>query len=106
VLLEQLTQNLISNAIKFGSADGPVVEIDAQADGDSWYFAITDNGAGVEERHREAIFEMFKRLHSRAVAGTGIGLAICKRIAERHQGRVWVEPRPEGGSVFRFSLPR
>jgi PAS domain S-box-containing protein len=106
ILLEQIFQNLISNAVKFSDPDEPILEIEGVEDGDSWRFVVADNGAGIEERHREQIFEMFKRLHGRTVPGTGIGLAICKRIAERHGGRIWVEDRPAGGSAFTFTLQR
>jgi PAS domain S-box-containing protein len=105
MLLEQLFQNLISNAVKFADPDDPAIEVDAVSDKGEWRFLVADNGAGIEERHREEIFEMFKRLHGRSVPGTGIGLAICKRIVDRHGGRIWVEPRAGGGSTFQFTLP-
>jgi PAS domain S-box-containing protein len=105
VLMEQLFRNLISNALKFSEAEEPQVDIDASRDADVWTFSVKDNGPGIEARHREKVFVMFNRLHSRAVAGTGIGLAICKRIAERHGGRIWVESEPGSGSTFKFTLP-
>jgi PAS domain S-box-containing protein len=105
--LGQLFQNLIGNAVKFVPEDRtPVVEVSAKRDGDRWCFAIADNGIGLEPAHAERIFRMFQRLHTReSYPGTGIGLAIAKKVVERHGGTIWAEPRPEGGSLFRFTLP-
>lgn len=105
VLLEQLFRNLISNALKFSEREHPEVEIDASRDGTVWTFSVKDNGPGIAESNRERIFEMFNRLHGRSVAGTGMGLAICRRIAERHRGRIWVESDPGEGSTFKFTVP-
>jgi PAS domain S-box-containing protein len=105
--LGQLFQNLISNSLKFHGAKPPRVELSAEAedDGRRWRFAVADNGIGIEPRHGDRIFKMFQRLHGRdAYPGTGIGLAICKKIVEHHNGRIWVEPSADGGSVFRFTL--
>jgi PAS domain S-box-containing protein len=105
--LGQLFQNLISNALKFHGDDPPRVRVTADAEdgGAEWRFAVADNGIGIEPRHAERIFKMFQRLHGRdAYAGTGIGLAICKKIVEHHGGRIWVEPNADAGSVFRFTL--
>ena len=108
-LLRQLFQNLIDNALKYNQAAEPIVSIEAgyDADRDKLYFRITDNGIGIEPRYREQVFEMFKRLHSRSsYPGTGIGLAICRRIVELHGGRIWVEDRAnQPGSVFVVELP-
>ena len=105
--LRQLFQNLISNALKFRGDEPPRVRVTAgiEADGTEWQFAVADNGIGIEPRHAERIFKMFQRLHRRDdYPGTGVGLAICKKIVEHHGGRLWVEPNAGGGSVFRFTL--
>lgn len=105
--LVQLVQNLVSNAIKFRGNAQPQIRIDCDTDASGWCFAVRDNGIGIEPEYAERIFGMFQRLHPRsAYPGTGIGLALCKRIVERHGGRLWVEPADGGGSVFRFMLPR
>lgn len=103
--LKQLFQNLISNAIKFRSKTAPQIHISAKLDGESWVFSVKDNGIGLESEYREQIFEMFKRLHSRATyPGNGMGLAICKQIVEAHHGQIWVESEPSEGSVFYFTI--
>lgn len=105
--LVQLVQNLVSNAIKFHAVAKPFIHIDCREDLQGWTFSVQDNGIGIACEHRERIFAMFQRLHPRgAYPGTGIGLALCKRIVGRHGGRIWVEPAEGGGSVFRFTLPR
>ena len=104
-MLEQLFQNLISNAVKFTGDEEPRVEVLGAPHDGGWEFVVSDNGPGVEPRYRERIFEMFQRLHGRAVPGTGIGLPICKRIVERHGGRIWVETGEGGGARFVFTLP-
>jgi signal transduction histidine kinase len=100
-------QNLVVNALKFTAPDvTPRVHIDASQAGGSWKITVADNGIGVPEGQEDAIFKMFGRLHpGDAYPGTGIGLALVRRVVERHGGRVWVSPRPEGGSVFSFTLP-
>jgi PAS domain S-box-containing protein len=104
--LGQLFQNLIGNAVKFVPEDRtPVVEVTAERDGARWRFTVADNGIGLEPAHAERIFRMFQRLHTReSYPGTGIGLAIAKKVVERHGGTIWAAPRPEGGSVFHFTL--
>jgi signal transduction histidine kinase len=103
--LTQVFQNLLSNAVKFCQAIAPLVEISARRDGAQWRICVRDNGIGVPEEHRERIFGMFQRLHGRReYAGTGIGLAICQKIVERHGGSIWVEAAQGGGSVFIFTL--
>lgn len=103
--LLQLFQNLISNAIKF-SPSKPRIHVSAEAMGDDWLFSIEDNGIGISPEHYERIFTMFTRLHERETyPGTGIGLAICQRIVERHGGRIWVKSKVGVGSTFNFTLP-
>ncbi|MEA2323190.1 MAG: hypothetical protein QOD81_3040 [Solirubrobacteraceae bacterium] len=102
--LAQLMQNLVANAMKFTGDARPVVHVTAQAVEDGWEVSVTDTGIGVEPADAERIFEMFSR-SAGDVAGTGIGLAICQRIVERHGGRIWVQPAAGGGSAFRFTLP-
>jgi signal transduction histidine kinase len=103
--LTQLFQNLIANAIKFHDKMAPRIEVRAMDDGAFWRFEVEDNGIGIAPEYFERIFVMFQRLHSRsAYEGTGIGLAICKKIVERHGGRIWVEPAPQHGSIFKFTL--
>ncbi|MFN3322378.1 MAG: ATP-binding protein [Bryobacteraceae bacterium] len=103
--LMQVFQNLISNAIKYRSAEPPRIHIRADRSDSLYVFSVADNGVGVPAEYGETIFQPFKRLHGRKYPGTGIGLAICRRIVELHGGRIWVDPAPGGGSVFRFTLP-
>ncbi len=103
--IRQLFQNIVANAIKFRRDVAPQIEIWCDQKGDEAIFAIRDNGIGIDSGQFERIFGIFQRLHSReAYPGTGIGLAICKKIVELHGGRLWVESEPGSGSVFRFSL--
>ena len=105
--LTQLFQNLVGNAIKFRGPLPPKIEIGAREEDAEWVFWVRDHGIGIEPQYFERIFQIFQRLHTpRQYPGTGIGLAICKRIVERHQGRIWVESEPGEGATFYFTLPR
>jgi light-regulated signal transduction histidine kinase (bacteriophytochrome) len=104
--LTQLFQNLISNAIKFCSDQPPQIHISSQRRADTWLFSVQDNGIGIDSEYIDRIFLIFQRLHSRGeYPGTGIGLAICKKIIERHGGSIWVESQPGQGSTFYFTIP-
>ena len=103
--LVQVFQNLISNAIKYRGSDSPKIQVEAKDEGSEWVFSITDNGMGIAPAYRQTVFGLFKRLHRNEFPGTGIGLALCKKIIERHGGRIWIEPARDAGSVFKFTIP-
>lgn len=107
VQLGQLFQNLIGNAVKFYDERPPEVNVAAEQKQDQWIIAIRDNGIGIDPEHLDQIFTMFKRLHARDEysGGTGVGLALCKKIVERHGGRIWVESKPGNGATFYFTIP-
>jgi signal transduction histidine kinase len=102
----QLFQNLIGNAIKFRGSNPPIIRVTAEKSAQEWIFSVADNGIGIAPEHAEVVFAIFKRLHTRAeYPGSGIGLAICKKIVEQRGGRIWVESQAGQGSTFRFTLP-
>jgi PAS domain S-box-containing protein len=104
--IEQLFQNLIGNAIKFRGASAPQVRVEAREKNGEWVFCVRDNGIGIDPKYSDQIFEIFKRLHTRSeYPGTGIGLAICKKVVARHGGRIWVESEAGKGAAFYWTLP-
>ncbi len=105
VLWVQLFQNLISNAIKYRGKQIPRIHVSAEREGEGWRFAMRDNGIGIRAEDSVRVFGMFKRLHGSEIPGTGIGLAICKKVVERHGGRMWVESEPGRGATFKFTIP-
>ncbi len=105
VHLQQLFQNLVGNALKYRRAEPPRIEISVTRAGEFWQFSVKDNGIGISREHRDRVFGLFKRLHtSEQYDGTGIGLAICRRIVERSRGQIWVESELGSGSEFLFTL--
>ncbi|MDQ1469147.1 MAG: hypothetical protein QOJ99_627 [Bryobacterales bacterium] len=104
--LHQLFQNLIGNAVKYRGERTPRIEIRVKRQKDCWLFSVADNGIGIDSNHSELIFGIFKRLHRACeYSGTGIGLAICKKIIERYRGKIWVESEPGQGAKFFFTIP-
>ena len=105
--LVQLFQNLIGNAIKFKGEETPEICVEAESRNGDWVFSVADNGVGIDADFEERIFVIFQRLHTKSeYPGTGIGLSICKKIVERHGGRIWVDSQPGKGSKFYFTLPK
>ena len=103
--LRQVFQNLIGNALKFRGEEPPRIHIGVERQGGEWVLAVGDNGIGIDPQYFERIFQAFQRLHNqRKYAGSGIGLAICKKIVERHGGRIWVTSEPGKGSTFSFTI--
>ncbi len=105
VMLTSLFQNLLSNSIKYRSRETPKIHISAERDGEGWLFAVRDNGIGIDPQYADRVFGMFKRLHGKEIPGTGIGLALCRKIIERKGGRIWVESEEGKGAAFRFTIP-
>jgi light-regulated signal transduction histidine kinase (bacteriophytochrome) len=105
--LGQLIQNLLSNAVKYRRTDKlPLIEVASVQHDSEWTVTVRDNGIGFRPEYAERIFGLFKRLHGREIPGTGVGLGICRRIVERHGGRIWAESDGEGrGATFTFTLP-
>jgi light-regulated signal transduction histidine kinase (bacteriophytochrome) len=106
IMLTQLFQNLISNAIKYRSKETPRIHVSAERDGEGWRFAVSDNGIGIDPQDADRVFGLFRRLHGNEIPGTGIGLALCKKIVERKGGRIWVESEAGRGAIFKFTIPQ
>jgi light-regulated signal transduction histidine kinase (bacteriophytochrome) len=105
IRIVQLFQNLVGNAIKYRRDESPRIHVSVEREGDRWLFVVQDNGIGIKPEYAKQVFGVFKRLHGRDYPGTGIGLAICQRIVERYDGRIWVDSEPGVGSRFCFWLP-
>ena len=105
VVLMQVFQNLISNSIKYRSEETPRIHVSAEKDSEGWVFSVRDNGVGIDPKSADRAFRMFTRLHGRELSGTGIGLALCKKVVERQGGRIWVESEVGRGATFKFTVP-
>jgi two-component system CheB/CheR fusion protein len=105
VMLTQVFQNLISNSIKYRGEETPRIHVSAERNPEGWLFAVRDNGIGIDPQDAGRVFGIFKRLHGREISGTGIGLALCKKIVERKGGRIWVESEAGRGATFKFTIP-
>jgi hypothetical protein len=107
IQIMQLFQNLIGNGIKFNNQSSILIKISCREKSREWEFAVSDNGIGIDSRYHDRIFDMFQRLHHREeYPGSGIGLALCRRIVKLHNGRIWLESTPRDGSAFFFTLPK
>jgi light-regulated signal transduction histidine kinase (bacteriophytochrome) len=101
-----LFQNLVGNALKFQGEEPPRIHVAVRREERNWVFSVHDDGIGIDPKYKDRIFVIFQRLHTmETYAGTGIGLSICKKIVERHGGRIWVESEPGKGSTFYFTIP-
>jgi PAS domain S-box-containing protein len=105
VMLTQLFQNLIGNSIKYKGEAAPTIHVSAARTAEGWVFSVRDNGIGIDPADAAFVFGMFKRLHGKEVPGTGIGLALCRKVVERHGGRIWVESEAGRGAAFKFTIP-
>jgi light-regulated signal transduction histidine kinase (bacteriophytochrome) len=103
--LSRVFQNLIGNALKYRGEASPDIRVRSQRSGDYWLFSVADNGIGFEMKHAEDIFGVFLRLHGETIEGTGIGLAVCKKLVDRYGGRIWAQSVPGQGSTFYFTVP-
>jgi len=103
--LVQLFQNLVGNAVRFRSQELPRVHVSVEQERDEWLFSVTDNGIGIEPPYFDRIFQVFQRLHDKNDSGSGVGLAVCRKIVQRHGGRIWVESEIGKGSTFYFTIP-
>lgn len=106
VRLSQVFQNVLCNSIKYRSADPPVIDIRTRSESGEWIIAVRDNGIGMDPKNADRAFGVFTRMHGSQYPGTGVGLAICKQIVERHRGRIWMETAPNAGSTIYFTLPQ
>ncbi len=105
--LVRVFQNLIGNAIKYRSQKTPEIDISTTKKDQNWLFSVKDNGIGIQSKYSEQVFQIFKRLHTQdEYEGTGIGLAITKKIIELHQGQIWYDSQPGNGSTFHFTIPQ
>jgi chemotaxis family two-component system sensor kinase Cph1 len=104
-MLMHLFQNLIRNSIKYKGEAAPAIHISALRTAEGWLFSVRDNGVGIDPAYAEFVFGMFKRLHGKEIPGTGIGLALCRKVVERHGGRIWVESETGHGATFKFTIP-
>jgi len=101
----QVLQNLISNSIKYRGEERPRIRVSAEKNAEGWLFSVRDNGLGIDPKDADRVFRMFTRLHGRELSGTGIGLALCKKVVERQGGRIWVESESGRGATFKFTVP-
>jgi light-regulated signal transduction histidine kinase (bacteriophytochrome) len=104
-MLTQIFQNLIGNSIKYRAEAAPTIHISAERTAEGWQFSVRDNGMGIDPADSKLVFGMFKRLHGKEIPGTGIGLALCRKVVERQGGRIWVESEAGRGATFKFTIP-